>query len=327
MIDINSIFNIRTREEFEKYTISVFQYQAKKNKIYKQFLEINKIDSAKIDKIDSIPFLPIGFFKSHKLVTGNMNIEAVFSSSGTTGLTTSKHYIPDLKLYEKSFISGFNYFYGSPEKYCIIALLPSYFERKGSSLIYMMEKLISRSPYSQSGFYLDNIDKMYTTLNTLKKNKIPTILVGVSFALLDFVEKYSIGFKDLIVMETGGMKGRREEITRQELHAALKNGFGVSLIHSEYGMTELLSQAYSKGKGIFNTPPWMEVRIRDIYDPRSLLQIGKTGGINIIDLANYNSISFIETQDLGKLHADNSFEVLGRLDNSDLRGCNLLVLN
>jgi hypothetical protein len=253
-------------------------------------------------------------------------VQTVFSSSGTTGQITSKHYIADIQLYEQSYTKGFHHFYGDVGQYCILALLPSYIERSGSSLIYMVNDLIEKSKHPQSGFYLNEIDSLIDTLTALDAKGKKVLLIGVSFALLDLVEKYQLQLKNTIVMETGGMKGRRKELIRKELHEHLMKGFGVETIHSEYGMTELLSQAYSNGNGIFKTPPWMKFMIRDTEDPLSFLPFGKTGGINVIDLANINSCSFIATQDLGKKYEDESFEILGRFDHSDVRGCNLMVL-
>jgi len=249
----------------------------------------------------------------------------VFSSSGTTGMVTSKHLVTDVSLYERSFMQGFKAFYGNIQDYTVLALLPSYLERDGSSLIYMVDHLIRESGDPQSGYFLYDHDALYAALQRQKLTNRKTLLIGVTYALLDFVEKYQIKFPGLIIMETGGMKGKRPEMLREELHNQLKEGFGVAAIHSEYGMTELLSQAYSKAEGIFACPPWMKILIRDTNDPLTILPQGRTGGLNIIDLANLNSCSFIATQDLGKTLGDGTFEVLGRFDNSDIRGCNLLV--
>jgi hypothetical protein len=249
----------------------------------------------------------------------------VFTSSGTTGMITSSHSVADVSWYVESFRKAFKLFYGDIKNYTVLALLPSYLEREGSSLIYMAQDMITESANADSGFLLYNHQELYNNLIKQKVAGKPTLLIGVTFALLDFVEQYQIEFPQLIVMETGGMKGRRKEMIREELHSTLCTGFGVSVIHSEYGMTELLSQAYSKGNGIFNCPPWMKVITRDTNDPFTLIEAGKTGGVNIIDLANINSCSFIATQDLGKVYEDGSFEVLGRFDNSDIRGCNLLI--
>jgi hypothetical protein len=276
--------------------------------------------------LKEIPFLPIQFFKSHKVLSSQKPIERTFSSSGTTGSITSKHYITDISFYEKSFRKGFEQFYGNIEDYVILALLPSYLEREGSSLIYMVDALIKQSNHKESGFYLNNLSELNETLLKLESQGKQTLLIGVSFALLDFIETYSFKLKYTLVMETGGMKGRRKELVRSELHSILKQGFGVENIHSEYGMTELLSQAYSRGDGIFECPNWMKVFVRDPEDALTILDPKKTGGINVIDLANVNSCSFIATQDLGKINQDGTFEIVGRFDHSDIRGCNLMVL-
>lgn len=319
------IFNIETTADFEKITLSVFKHQAKHNLVYKQFLSFLNTDIKAIKSSSQIPFLPIQFFKSHKIVSATNDARHVFSSSGTTGVLTSKHYVTDINLYEKSYLTAFKHFYRNVEDYTILALLPSYLERKGSSLIYMVNDLIKKSKKPKSGFYLDNLSELKNTLTNLDLNGEKVLLIGVSFALLDLVENYTFNLKNTIVMETGGMKGRRKELIRNELHQKLKKGFGVLNIHSEYGMTELLSQAYSKGNGIFECPPWMKVMIRDTEDALTLLPNGKTGGVNIIDLANINSCSFIATQDLGKTYDNGTFEILGRFDHSDIRGCNLLI--
>jgi len=305
--------------------LQVFQYQAKNCKVYADFIAGLNIDPASVTTIQQIPFLPIEFFKSRLIVSSTDAVQVTFTSSGTTGITTSSHSVTDISWYEDSFRKAFKLFYGDIETYTILALLPSYLERKDSSLIYMAEDLVKQSNNPDSGFYLYNYDELAAQINKQQKAKKQTLLIGVTFALLDFVEQYTINFPELIVMETGGMKGRRKEMIREELHDTLCKGFGVNTIHSEYGMTELLSQAYSKGSGLFNCPPWMHIIIRDTNDPMSIVTNGKAGGINVIDLANINSCSFIATQDLGKIYEDNSFEVLGRFDNADIRGCNLLI--
>ncbi len=319
------IFKIKTKEQFNEIALQVFRFQAKNNTVYTKYLEYLKTDINKISKITDIPFLPIEFFKTHKIVSTKNKEQIIFTSSGTTGLSTSKHYVSDLKIYNQSFNYAFEIFYGNPQDYCILGLLPSYLERKGSSLIYMVNSLIKQSKNSQSGFYLNNLDELVKTLQTLEKSKKKYILFGVTYALLDLAESYNLKLNNAIIMETGGMKGKRKEISKQEMHKILINKLGVKTIHSEYGMTELLSQAYSKGEGIYTTPKWMKIMIRDIYDPFAYVEAGKSGGINIIDLANINSCSFIETKDLGKQFTDGSFTILGRFDNSDIRGCNLLV--
>ena len=283
------------------------------------------MDQSQIKSYREIPFLPIQFFKSQDIITDGKSPEITFSSSGTTGMITSQHLVADVNLYIESFRKAFELFYGNVEDMAIVALLPSYLERSGSSLIYMVDDLIKRSNNSESGYFLYNHQDLFNTLSTLRDKGKKTVLFGVTYALLDFVENFNIDFPELIVMETGGMKGKRKEMIREELHKILCAGFHVESIHSEYGMTELLSQGYSKGSGLFHTPPWMKILIRDTNDPLSLLDNKKTGAINVIDLANYYSCSFIATQDLGKFHQDGSFEILGRFDNSDIRGCNLLV--
>jgi phenylacetate-coenzyme A ligase PaaK-like adenylate-forming protein len=319
------IFSIKTEAQFNTATLEVFRYQAGACDVYSRFISGLGIDADTIERIEYIPFLPIEFFKSQQVLSSNWPVQVTFSSSGTTGQTTSRHLVTDVSWYEESFRRGFELFYGDIKQYTILALLPSYLEREGSSLIYMVEDLIKRSANPDSGFFLYNHDELYHQLKKQQQNQKPTILIGVTYALLDFIDSYQINFPQLIIMETGGMKGRRKEMIREELHAQLCAGFGVDAIHSEYGMTELLSQAYSTGDGIFNCPPWMHIITRDTNDPLTTLTDGKAGGINVIDLANINSCSFIATQDLGRLYADGSFEVLGRFDNADIRGCNLLI--
>lgn len=326
-----SIFNIRTDRAFTASALTVFHHQAAENKLYKQYLATLGFDPAQVKELHQIPFLPIEFFKSHEVITGTNPVQELFTSSGTTGMTPSKHYVTDKQLYETSYRQAFQLFYGDVSDYCILALLPSYLERNGSSLIYMVNDLIEKSEHHGSGFYLHNYEELLAMLEQLEKDKQKTILLGVTYSLLDIAEllaarKTKLQLNHTIVMETGGMKGKRREMIREEVHELLCTGFGVTTIHSEYGMTELLSQAYSKGNGIFYCPPWMRIFVRDANDPFTFLQQGQTGGINIIDLANINSCSFIATQDLGKTHPDHSFEILGRFDASDVRGCNLLVI-
>ncbi len=322
---IDDVFKIKSEREFETLALKIFNFQFQNNEIYKLYIDKLNLDITKIKKLKDIPFLPIEFFKSHKIVSSDNTTEEIFTSSGTTESKQSKHFVTDIDIYNNAFLKGFSHFYGDVSNFCILALLPSYLEREGSSLVFMVNELIKQSKHADSGFYLDNhqalVDKIH--LEKLKDKKI--LLIGVSFALLDLIENYKIKHPHLIVMETGGMKGRRKEIIREELHAILEKGFGVGAIHSEYGMTELLSQAYSSGRGIFNTPPWMKILIRDANDPFHIAEDGRSGGINIIDLANINSCSFIMTQDLGRITNENSFEVLGRYDTSDIRGCNLLI--
>jgi phenylacetate-coenzyme A ligase PaaK-like adenylate-forming protein len=322
-----NIFNLHNSIEFEKRALDIFRFQAKNNLVYDAFLSYLNIDIQSIKKIEEIPFLPIQFFKSHKVLSSRSIVQRVFLSSGTAGNEQSKHFVADLAIYEESFTKGFEHFYGPISAYTVLALLPSYLERDGSSLIYMVNNFIQKSKNEKSGFYLNNLEELAQNLIELDKKNEKTLLIGVSFALLDLLEKYKFQLKNTIVMETGGMKGRRKELIREELHQILSEGFGVANIHSEYGMTELLSQAYSKGNGIFECPPWMKILTRDTEDALTILAEGKSGGINVIDLANINSCSFIATQDLGKTYPNGSFEVLGRFDNSDIRGCNLMVMS
>ncbi|MGI4805155.1 MAG: hypothetical protein ACRYFL_10315, partial [Janthinobacterium lividum] len=320
-----TIFSIVNEVQFLENALQIFWFQADNCAVYKTYLSHLKIDPSEIKSLEAIPFLPIEFFRTHAVTSQNQNPEVTFSSSGTTGITTSQHLVTDVSWYKNSFKKGFELFYGDIKNYAFLALLPSYLERAGSSLIYMVKNLIAETETSNSGFYLYNDEELYQKLTQLQQQNQPTVLIGVTFALLDFIEKYQLDFPELILMETGGMKGRRKEMIREELHQTLCNGFGVPAIHSEYGMTELLSQAYSLGEGLFYCVPWMKVLIRDTNDPFTLLPNGKTGGINVIDLANINSCSFIATQDLGKIHTNGMFEVLGRFDFSDIRGCNLLI--
>lgn len=325
MIAPSSIFGINNETEFRDLAIETFRYQADNIPVYKDFLSHLKINPREITELHKIPFLPVELFKSHEIIAGNKKAEIVFESSSTTGALPGRHFVAHTNLYEQSFLNGFKIFYGEPSEFCILALLPSYLERTGSSLIYMARELISRSGHPDSGFYLYEHEKLITVLRKLVKNNQKSILLGVSYALVDLAEQYQEDFGGVIFMETGGMKGRRKEMVRDDLHTFLKKSFHVSSIHSEYGMTELLSQAYSKGEGIFRTPPWMKVLVRDSYDPFQILPSGQTGSLNIIDLANLYSCSFIATSDMGRTHQDGSFEVLGRIDNSDVRGCNLMI--
>lgn len=331
---VSELFFIRSNTDFTKKSLAVFRLQAKNNEVYREYLKQLKTAPEKINTIEQIPFLPVEFFKTHKISTepivGNQKPK-IFLSSGTTRQQRSKHYVSDLSIYEKSFRACFKNFYGDITNYAILALLPSYYENKDSSLLYMAMDMIKESKHSSSGFFYPNDETLEQSLKTLLSKKQKVLLLGVSFALLDlhlqssfktFLKKNKGG---LIIMETGGMKGRREELTREELHQQLCFKFEVDKIHSEYGMTELLSQAYSKGNGLFHAPSWMKVFIHDIHDPFTILSNGQTGTISIIDLANINSCSFVATQDIGKIHKNGVFEVLGRSDNSDLRGCNLLM--
>ena len=326
----SSIFSISDENSFQQEALALFRYQAIHNEVYKQYLKNLKIIPEQVKELAEIPFLPIEFFKTQQLITGNEPIQEVFTSSGTTGMIQSKHYVTDIGIYEESYRKSFTLFYGNVQDYCILALLPSYLERDGSSLIYMANDLIKQSKHPESGFYLRNYEELLSQLELLENKGQKTILLGVTYSLLDIAELYVKGrypkLQHTLVMETGGMKGKRKEMIREELHDVLCKSFGVTSIHSEYGMTELLSQAYSKGKGKFTCPPWMRILIRDPNDPFTFLSHQQTGGINIIDLANVNSCAFIASQDLGKTYMDGTFEILGRFDASDIRGCNLLVL-
>ena len=325
MHNFEKIFDIKNHSEFKKQCLDIYNFQYENNMVYKSFCNMICEDPTDVNEINKIPFLPISFFKTKKILSTD-NFEKVFYSSGTTTNSRSKHFISSLKLYQKSFINNFKLNYSDITQYTILALLPNYYDNKDSSLIYMIEKLIKLSKSKESGFFLDdyiNLSKKLIELDTKKERK--TILIGVPYALLDMIDFNQFQLNNTIIMETGGMKGRRKEMVRTELHEKLKRGFGVSKIHSEYGMTELLSQAYSKGDGIFKTPSWMKVIIRDINDAQNLDFNKKSGAINIIDLANYNSCSFIATDDIGKYINNDEFELIGRVDNSDIRGCNLLV--
>ena len=319
-------------DSFNGLAVEMFNYQYQNNTIYRQYCSALKINTSVVDAVHKIPFLPISFFKTHEIKTGEFEANTIFESSGTTGAINSKHFVKDINLYRESFTTCFEKFYGPPENKCILGLLPSYLERKNSSLVMMTEELIRKSGNELSGFYLYDHEKLHSTLIHNEFLKIPTLLIGVSYALLDFAEKFHMQLRHTIVMETGGMKGRREEMTRQELHARIKDQLGVSLVHSEYGMTELLSQAYSKGDGIFHCPGWMKILLRDEDDPFNIIPAAAahpkslTGLINVIDLANLYSCPFIATDDIGRLHNNESFEVLGRLDGSDVRGCSLMVI-
>ena len=320
------IFSIQSEKDFTQITIEIFRHQFKNNKVYRSFCDLLYMHPSDVKKVEEIPFLPIQFFKSRKVISSLDEVQETFTSSGTTGQTTSKHYVTDIEVYKESYLKGFANFYGKITDYVVLALLPNYLERIGSSLVFMVDDLIKKTKNSESGFYLNNLQELTEKLIELDEKGQKVLLIGVSFALLDLVEQQQFNLKNTIIMETGGMKGKRKELVRQELHQILQNGFGVDNIHSEYGMTELLSQGYSKGNGVFETPPWMKILTRDTEDALTIQQSGKTGGINVIDLANYNSCSFIATQDLGKVYQNGTFEIIGRFDNSDIRGCNLMVL-
>ena len=327
----HKVFGVK-EQDFEELALEIFNFQQENNPVYKSYLQALKINPQLVQSVEQIPFLPVSFFKSHDVQTTLFEPQAVFESSGTSGSINSRHLVKDISLYEESFTKGFELFYGPVKEWCIIALLPSYLERKNSSLVYMAEKLICSSEHPQSGFYLEEYEKLFAVLSELENHQQKTLLLGVTFALLDFAEKYSLPLRHTVVMETGGMKGRREEMIRQEVHTILKHSFSLDHIHSEYGMTELLSQSYSKGEGIFYCPPWMKILVRDEEDPFLVKRSG-SGTINVIDLANIYSCSFIATDDAGKLNEDGShacrqagFEVLGRVDGSDLRGCSLMIV-
>lgn len=325
LMKTDAVFKIISPSEFKETALRMFRFQYQNNKVYGDFCNHLNRHPDHVKTLSDIPYLPIQFFKTHQILTGTGPVEEIFTSSGTTG-STSKHYLTDTSLYRKSYRNTFQHFYGTVKNYTILALLPAYLERKGSSLIYMVHDLIKQSGTPESGFYLHNLKALKEKLIALDATGKPILLIGVSFALLELAAQYKFRLKNTIIMETGGMKGRRKEMIRTQLHRILCSSFGVTKIHSEYGMTELLSQAYSTGNGIFKPPPWMKIMIRETEDPLTFQAFGKTGGINIIDLANRNSCAFIATQDLGRSYADGSFEVLGRFDHADIRGCNLMLL-
>ncbi len=318
-------FSSYSANDFLQKSLEIFRFQAKNNTVYREYIERIGCDSNSAKSLEQIPFLPITFFKTHEITTGIQVPEVTFLSSGTTGMERSRHLVADVNLYEKAFMEGFRHFFGEIQDFTILALLPSYLEQKNSSLIYMVNQLIKQTNRKDSGFYLDDYDGLLHKLISLDSKGKKVLLLGVTYALLDLIELKRFQLKNTLIMETGGMKGRRKEMVKSELHEKLQKGFGVNTIYSEYGMTELLSQAYSMGNTLYETPPWMKIMIREVEDPFTILPKGKSGGINIIDFANLNSCSFIATQDLGKLHSDEKFEILGRFDNSDIRGCNLML--
>lgn len=322
---VDKIFSIKSGKEFEDAAMAVFHYQAQHCKVYNEYLKLNEINAGSIKHVHQIPFLPVEFFRAHKILSDEKTEEIIFHSSGTTGSNRSKHFVADTGLYNQSFEKCFENFYGNMESYCLLALLPSYLEKENSSLVFMANHLIKKSRHPMSSFYLDDIEKLFLTLEKLMQEEKKAILLGVSYALLDFAEKFPLPLRNIIVMETGGMKGRREELTRTELHQKLCHAFRISSVHSEYGMTELLSQAYSKGNGIFHSPPWMKIIFRNQDDPFDVSEKNEQGIVNVIDLANMYSCSFIATQDLGKAAGVNGFEIQGRTDYSDIRGCNLMI--
>lgn len=318
-------FSDFSSNDFLKKSLEVFRYQAKNSTVYKEYIERIGCDVIKVRSLEAIPFLPISFFKTHRIITENQIPEVTFLSSGTTGIERSNHLIANVNLYEEAFVASFRHFFGDVQDYTILALLPSYLEQKNSSLVYMVNNLITQTNRKDSGFYLNDNDTLIRNLERLDARGEKVLLIGVSYALLDLLEIKKFHLKNTLIMETGGMKGRRKELIKSELHDILIKGFGVKTIFSEYGMTELLSQAYSIGNTLYETPPWMKILIREVEDPFAILPKGQSGAINIIDLANVNSCSFIATQDLGKLHESGKFEILGRFDNADIRGCNLML--
>jgi len=320
------LFSIQNQEDFTALALNVFEYQYENCEIYQRYVDMLHCDVKKINSLEQIPFLPIEFFKTQQIIAKGHLPQLIFTSSGTTGQKTSNHYVADKSLYEESFLRCFEYFVGRTEDFVILGLLPSYLEQQNSSLVYMVNHLINRTKKQDSGFYLYDLAAFAKKIQTLSDSGQKTIVFGVGFALLDVVKKYKFNLNDVLIFETGGMKGRKKEIAREYLHLALIEGFGVDKIHSEYGMTELLSQAYSMNGESFYCPPWMKVFLRDMQDPFSIMQsVDKRGGINVIDLANLYSCSFIATQDVGKCRKNGSFEVLGRFDYADIRGCNMLV--
>ena len=316
------IFTV-TESGFRQLALEIFHFQYKANSVYNSYVNALGKTPSDVDEIEKIPFLPISFFKTDEIKTGRFNAEVIFKSSGTTQAINSQHHVKDVSIYTQSFTTAFKKIYGDLQEWCVLGLLPSYLEKGDSSLVYMVNDLIKQSHHLQSGFYLYDLEKLKETLFSLERANQKTLLIGVTYALLDFAEKFPISLMNTFIMETGGMKGRREELTRMEVHDQLKKAFGKTEIHSEYGMTELLSQAYAKKEGRFRCPTWMKVLIRDDEDPLSIQHSGPgvvSGAINIIDLANVHSCSFIATDDVGKLYPGKSFEVLGRMDGSDLRG-------
>lgn len=320
------IFNIQSQQAFADLALRIFNFQYNNNLVYKEWCNLLNINSNQINSLNKIPFLPIEFFKSKQIITSPIISKTIkFTSSSTTSQIPATHFVNNIDLYENSFLKGFNLFYGKPSDYCILALLPNYLQRKGSSLVYMCNELIKQSPHPYSGFFLDNIDDLILKINKLKKINQKVILIGVSYALMDLCDKNITLNDNFIVIETGGMKGTRKEILKTELHIYLKNGFKINTIHSEYGMTELLSQAYSLGNQNFVSPPWLKFFIREVDNPLQIAKPNKTGGINVIDLANIYSCAFIATKDLGILNDKNQLQLMGRFDNSDVRGCNLMI--
>jgi len=319
----NSLFTFPP-ETFVPRALELFRFQYANNPLYRRYADVLRVDPLSVAVPEAIPFLPVSFFKTETVKTTDFLPEAVFASSGTTGMASSRHFVKELDIYKASFLAGFQRFYGPITEWCVIGLLPSYLERGNSSLVVMVDELIRRSGHPDSGFYLYEHERLQATLQRLEARGQKTLLIGVTFALLDLAEHYPLTLRHTVVMETGGMKGRRKELTRAELHAYLTARLGVSAIHAEYGMTELLSQAYSAGEGVFACPPWMRVLVRSEDDPLEVRAVGE-GILNIIDLANHWSCGFVATEDVGRVYPDGRFEVAGRVDNSDMRGCSLLV--
>ena len=322
----DKIFRVTDASMFQETAMEIFRFQANGCPVYREYIDLLGIDINKVDDILSIPFMPISFFREHTVMTGGREPEKIFLSSGTAGMRQSRHAVGDMSLYDAGLERAFRIFYGDPARYAIMGLLPSYLEREGSSLIYMVNRLMKLSGHDHGGFFLDDYEALFKAVERAREAGLQVMIIGVTFALLDLAEGNPADMHDVIIMETGGMKGRRREMIRDELHEIIKGAFGVPSVHSEYGMTELLSQAYSKGDGLFTAPPWMRVLVRDSHDPMShSAETGAAGGISVIDLANIWSCSFIATSDLGRMHHHNLFEVLGRYDNSDIRGCSLLT--
>jgi len=325
---LSEIFSLSNGADFEAMALRLFRFQAKHNAVYREYLSYLRTDVSSVHALKDIPYLPIQFFKTHRVITNpaGLPVQEVFRSSGTTGQKHSLHEVVNRDFYQHSLLQGFERAYGNPQKYAFLGLLPNYLENKQASLIFMVKELMRASGGKNNGFFLNNFGDLDLTIRLLEDEGKPYILFGVSYALIDFANAYQPRIKKGIVMETGGMKGTRKEMTKQELHKLLREKLNVAAIHSEYGMTELLSQAYSKGDGIFRLPPWMRIAIRDPYDPFSHLPSGRVGGVNVIDLANVYSCAFIETQDLGRVDQEGHFEMVGRFDQAEVRGCNLLVV-
>ena len=320
MFNDSDIFTIASDAEFEREALQLFRFQAEHCEPYAEYIRLLGVEPSEVSRIEDIPMLPIELFKSHKVYCGEGEPQMVFTSSATTGMVQSKHYVADLAIYERAFTEAFRHFYGELKECSIYALLPSYLEREGSSLVYMAERLIAES--GGGGFYLNDYEKL---LRDMSRDHNPKILLGVTYALLDLAENYAPKLEYTVVMETGGMKGRRKELPKSELHKILCSAFGVEKIHSEYGMAELMSQAYSLGEGVFRAPRWMKVLVRDVNNPFARLEAGRRGGLDIIDLANRSSCAFIATEDMGMRYDNGSFRIEGRISQSDVRGCNLLI--